>query len=212
MFWLYTTVQYRNSRSSNFFVFHTSGGISSRPAAFPFLIFVITTSRSSCVDCPSLMSSWSLITFVIGLSLTLRGFPSRFLKCSFHMCIHSFWLATFSLALEVRFLLFISFTICHTIRDCPSSNEILIPLIWLWMYSIYSFWFVFISSLCAFVSSWALVLDGFLLLHRDTVFTLSRFFLTANAFHRSLCLPLSLVGMLLLPSGRGRSSHIHHSK
>ena len=41
--------------SSNSLVFHTSGGISSSPAAFLFLIFLSTESSSSCVKCPSLM-------------------------------------------------------------------------------------------------------------------------------------------------------------
>ena len=68
--------------------FHTSRGISSRPAAFLFLISISTTS-SSCVNCLSLMTSWLLTTFVIGLSVNLGDFPSRFLKCSFHICIRS---------------------------------------------------------------------------------------------------------------------------
>ena len=41
VFWLYTVLQYRSSRSSNFLVFHTSGGISLSPAAFLFLIFFV---------------------------------------------------------------------------------------------------------------------------------------------------------------------------
>ena len=41
--------------SSNCLVFHTSGGISSSPAAFLFLIFLRTESSSSCVNGPSLM-------------------------------------------------------------------------------------------------------------------------------------------------------------
>ena len=73
--------------SSNFFVFHTSGDLSSKPVAFPFLTFVSTTSSQ--VNCPSLTSSLLLIIYVIGLSVTLGNFPSRFLKCSFHKCICS---------------------------------------------------------------------------------------------------------------------------
>ena len=79
MFWLYTRLQYRSSKSLNFLVFITSGGISSSLAAFRFLIFVSITLS------PSLMSSWLLIIFVIGLSVTLGDFPSRFLKCFFHV-------------------------------------------------------------------------------------------------------------------------------
>ena len=52
--------------SSNCLVFHTSGGISSSPAAFLFLIFLRTESSSSCVNSPSLMSNCLLIILVIG--------------------------------------------------------------------------------------------------------------------------------------------------
>ena len=52
--------------SSNFLVFHTSGGISSSPAAFLFVIFLRTESSSSCVNGPSLMSNCLLIILVIG--------------------------------------------------------------------------------------------------------------------------------------------------
>ena len=117
------------SMSSNFLVFHTSGGISSKPAAFIFLIFLSTISSSSCVNCPSLMSSGLLIIFVIGLFVTLGDFPSRFPKCFFHSCICSSWLAAFSLALAVLFLLLTSSTVCHAILDCLSSTESLILVI-----------------------------------------------------------------------------------
>ena len=175
---------------SNFLVFNISRGISSRPSAFLFLIFLRTTSSSSCVNCPSLMSSWLLMIFVICSSVTLGDFPSRFLKCCFHRYIHSSWLAVFSLALVLLFLLLTSFTVCHAIL---SSTESLTLLIWFWMYSICSFRYALFSSLCAFLSFWALALFGFLLLHRDAVFTLSHFFLTANVSHRTLF--CSLVGM-----------------
>ena len=47
VFWLYTALQYQNRKSSNFLIFHTSRGISSRLAAFLFLIFVSTSSSST---------------------------------------------------------------------------------------------------------------------------------------------------------------------
>ena len=52
-------------------VFHISGGILSRPAAFLILIFS-TTLSSSCVNFPRVMSCRLLIIFVIGLSVTLE--------------------------------------------------------------------------------------------------------------------------------------------
>ena len=75
------------------------------------------------------MSSWLLIIFMIGLSVTLEEFPRRILKCSFPIYIHSLWLAAFSFALEVFFLLLTFNTVCHAIRDCLSSTEFLILLI-----------------------------------------------------------------------------------
>ena len=188
--WLYTALLYRGSKSSNFLVFHISGSISLRSAAFLFLIFLSSTLSSSWVNCLSLMSSWLLIIFVIGLSITLGEFPRRFMKCSFPMCNRSSCLATFSLALEVLFLLLTFFTICLAIRDCITSTEFLILLIWHWMYFICSFWYALSSFLWVF-SFWALVLVGFLLLYRDAVFTLSRFFWTTNVSHWNLCLVIS---------------------
>ena len=60
--------------SSNCLVFHTSGGISSSPAAFLFLIFLSTKSSSSRVNGPSLMSNWLLIILVISSCVTFGGF------------------------------------------------------------------------------------------------------------------------------------------
>ena len=88
--------------------------------SFLFLIFVCTMSSSSWVYCPSLMFSWSLIIFLIGLSVTIGEFPSRFLKCSFHICIRSTWQAASSFALDVLFFLLTSFTVCYAITDCLS--------------------------------------------------------------------------------------------
>ena len=86
---------YRSSMSSNFFVFYTSGGISSKPAAFLFFTFLSTTSSFYCINCPRLISCGVLIVFVIGASVTLENFPSRFSKCCFHRCIRFSWLATY---------------------------------------------------------------------------------------------------------------------
>ena len=54
---------------SNFLVFHTSGDISSRPAAFLFLILFSTMVSSSCVNCPSLMPCvfvWVIVAYYGG--------------------------------------------------------------------------------------------------------------------------------------------------
>ena len=50
---------------------------------------------------------------------------------------------------------------------------------------------VCVSSVCASLSFWALAFVGFLWLHKDTIFTLSRFFLN----YLNLCLALGWVGL-----------------
>ena len=171
--------------SSNCLVFHTSGGISSCPAAFLFLIFLCADSSSSCVNCRSLISDCLQIILVIGSCVTFGGFPSIFSKFYFHSCIRSCWLVDFTLVLAVLFLLLTSFAVCHAILDCLSSTKSLILLIWFCMHSVCSFRYMLTNSFCVFLSFMALVLFGFFLLH------LARFFLTANVSHGILC----LVGM-----------------
>ena len=150
---------------------------------------------SSCVNCPSLRSNWLIIIFVIGSCVTFAGVPSKFSKCCFHRCIRSSWLVAFSLAFAVLFLLLSSFTVCYAILDCLSSTEFLILLIWYFMYSICSFRYMFTNSFCAFLSFWALILVGFLLLHLKAVFTSARFFLTADVSYWTLGWALCLIGM-----------------
>ena len=106
--------------SSNYLVFHTSGGISSTPAAFLFLIFLRTESSSTCVNGPSLMSNCLLIILVIGSCVIFGGFPISFSKCYFHGFILSCWFAAFSFALAEFFLLLTSFIVCQAILDCLS--------------------------------------------------------------------------------------------
>ena len=102
MFWLYTALQYRSSMTSNF-CFLASGGKIIKTSNFP--VFNFCSIISSYVNSPSLMSSWLLIFFLIDSSVILGDFPSRFLKCSFHKCMHSSWLAAFIFALAVFFSL-----------------------------------------------------------------------------------------------------------
>ena len=168
-------------------------GISSRPAAFLFLIFLSTKSSSYCVNSPSLMSNCLLIILVTGSCVTFGGFPSKFSKCCFHRCICSFWMVAFSLAFAELFLLFTSFIVFHAILDYLSSTESLILSIWFCMHSVCSFRYVLIHSFCAFLSFRALVLVGFFLLHLEVVFTL-------------VCILLQLL------SRYWRNSHIRHSE
>ena len=110
------------------------------------LIFSNILSSSSSVNCSCLISCWPLIIFWISWSVISGWFPSRFLKCPFHIWSFSSWLAAFSFAFEVLFLPITSFTVCHANHNCLSLNEFLILLIWPWMYSNCSFWYVFVLS------------------------------------------------------------------
>ena len=165
-FWLYTALQCWSSMSSNCLVFHTSGGISSSPAALLFLIFLRTESSSSCVNGPSLMSNCLLIILVIGSCVILGGFPSMFSKCCFHSFILSCWFAALSFALAVFFLLLTSFIVCQAILDCLSSTESLILSIWFWMYSVCSFIYMPANWYCAVFSFKAFVFVGLNSSHR----------------------------------------------
>ena len=84
------------------------------------------------------MFSWLLTISVIGSSVTLGEFSSRFLKNSFHFYILSFWLAALNFAIKVIIHLFTSFTVCHAIPDCLSSTELLILLIRPWMATLHN--------------------------------------------------------------------------
>ena len=169
VFWLYTAWHCRSGISSNCLVFHTSGGISSSPVAFRFLIFLSTESCSFWVNCPSLMSNCLQIILMIGLWVTFGGFPSKFSKCCSHNCIHSCWLVAFSFAFAVLFLLLTSCTVWHPILDCLSTIESLNVLIWFCMYCICSFRYILANLFCAFLSFRALILVEFLLLHLEAV-------------------------------------------
>ena len=169
--------------SSNCLVFHTSGGISSSPAIFLFLIFLSTESSCSRVNGRSLMYNCLIIILVIGLCVTFGEFPSRFTKCCFHSCIRSYWFVAFSLALVVLFLLFSSFIVCEAILDCLSSTESLILSIWFCMYYVCSFRYMLANSFYAFFSFRAFQFVGFLLLHLEGFFMFARFSLTANVHH-----------------------------
>ena len=147
--------------SSNCLVFHTSGGISSSPGAFLFLIFLRTESSSSWVYGPNLMSNCLLIFLVIGSCVTFGGFSSNFSKCCFHSFILSCWFATFSFALTVLSLLLTSFIVCQVILDCLSSTESLILSIWFCMYSVCSFIHMPTNWYCAVFSFRAFVFVGF---------------------------------------------------
>ena len=71
------------------------------------------------------------------------------------------------------------------------------------------FFYVYVSSFCAFLSFWALKLVGFLLFfffYREAVFTSARFSLTANISHGTLGLALCLVGLHYAAASKWASS------
>ena len=123
------------------------------------------------------------------------------------MHIRSSWLEAFSFARAVIFISFSSCFVSHADRDCLSSTEYWILLIWSCIYFLWFFRYALVSSLCAFLGFWALALVGFLLLYRDVVFT-SSFFLTTDVSQR-VWLAIILLPLLY---GHWRSSHILHSE
>ena len=153
--------------SSNCLVFHTSGGISSSPAAFLFLIFLSTDASSSWVNGPILMFNCLLIILVIGSCVTFGGFPRRFSKCCFHSFILSCWFVAFNLALAGFFLLLTSFIVYQAILDCLCSTESLILSIRFCMYSDCSLRYMLADLFCAFFSFRAFVFVGLFLLHLE---------------------------------------------
>jgi len=154
----------------NFPIFHTSSGISSRPAAFLPFSFFKTSLSSSVVKSPILMSSCLSTIFWVLFSMILGAFPRSFWGWSFHFWSLSFWLVAFSFDLEVLFLSLILFTVCHANRDCLSSTDYLILFICTWMYSIWSFLYVLVRSIWPFLRLCRLVLVGFVLLHWSAFF------------------------------------------
>ena len=166
VFWFYTALQSRSSMSSNFLVFHTS-------ATFLFLIFLRTESRSSYVNCPSLMSNLSLIIIVIASCITFGGYRSKFWKCCFHKCIRSSWLVAFSYSFRSTLpsAPFVYRLLCYPRLSNLHQVSNLIDLI-LYVFCL----FFLVNSFCAFLSFWALILVRFLLLHREAVFMSARFF------------------------------------
>ena len=133
----------------------------------------------------------------------IRGFSKQILEMFFPH-VYSFFLTSSFLFNPGGDLPFTQF-ICHAVRDCLST-EFLTVLIWPWMYSICSFWYVLISSFCAFLSFWALALVGFLLLHRDAVFSFPRL-MSPRELYVWLLVWLVCI-LLLLPYEHWRSSHL----
>ena len=152
------------------------------------------------------MSCCLVIVFVIGLSMTLGEFPSRFLKCTFHICIRSSWLAAFSLALKLLSILLTSLLSAKLFEIV----YLLLSFLFLTLNLLFLFFSVDISSLCIFFSFCELALVGFLLLHRDGIFTLSRFLLTYSVSHGTLfgfwfgryafccCFPVGVIKVFVL--------------
>ena len=126
--------------SSDFSIFHISRGTSSR--ALIFSIFSVLHQ----VLPPSTLLVWLISNSLILILKDLSFFPNRFFKCSFHFSSLYSWLAAFSLALKMIIHSLTFFTIFHVNHHCLSSSELLISLIWSWMYSNLSFWCVLVPS------------------------------------------------------------------
>ena len=119
-----------------------------------FLIFVCNASRSSCVNCPCLMSSWLFIISCDSFIRNLMGFSKQILEMFFPQMYSFFWLTAFSLTLVVLFLLFTSLTVCCFIQNCLSSTKFLILLNSSCVYFDCSFMYGLFNSLYAFLRFW----------------------------------------------------------
>ena len=110
--------------STDFFVFHTSGGISTRLAVLLRLTFSVQRQ---------VLLLWCLLGYQQFFDRFISGsyvwVSNRFLKCSFHFWSLSSRLVGFSFALAVLFLPLTLFYVCHANHDCLSSTEFLILLI-----------------------------------------------------------------------------------
>ena len=72
-----------------------------------------------------------------------KGFPANSWKILSTPEVFLLGWHFFGFVFEVLFRLFISFNVCHGVRDCLSSTEFLIRP---WIYSCCSFWYVIILS------------------------------------------------------------------
>ena len=132
--------------------------ISSRSAAFLFLIFFFNTASTySSIICPDFISSWPLIIFFvyIGLWVILGGvyLADSLNVFFFHLKSHPSWLAAH--VLSALFFLLISFNVSHSIFDFRSSTEFLILSIWPWIHGNCSFCLVLNSYFWAFLTFFA---------------------------------------------------------
>ena len=180
--------------SSNFLVFHASEGILERLAVFLLLIFVSIMSSFSSINCPSLISSWSLISFYRFIS-DFRGVSKQILEMFFHFCIF---------LLGWQFLLLLSR--CSSFHSLHLLSAMLFMIIyllprflfyWFGLECILVVLFVCVTSFWVFLSFSALSFVWFLILSKDTIFMLS-FFLATSDSHGTQHLALSLVCLLLL--------------
>ena len=143
VFLLYTALLNQSRKSSNFLVFHISCDILSRSTALLLLIFVCNRLGSSWENCPSFISSWLLIIFVRGLSVTSGKFPNTFLKSSFYIHIRSCQ-ADFSFTIEEFF---------YIINCLPYVSSFFIIdrvsyfFIRPWIYYFCSFWYVCVRNM-----------------------------------------------------------------
>ena len=127
------------------------------------------------------MSSWLLIIFSVVLWMISEGFPSKFLKCSFHFWCLSSWLV--ALVLLSRCF---SFYFLH-----------LLSVMWIMIvFFLTNFWFYWFDLECILVILFSMLVAfvGFLL-SRDAFFTSSRLSLTAIVSQWTLYLAFGLVGI-----------------
>ena len=192
VFCWYTALQNRSRKIIKFPCLPYFWGYFVEAGNFSAFNFIHTMLCFSSINCLSRMSSWQL-NFVIGLSVTLGEFPSRFLKYSFHVCIRFSWqllvlLSTSSSFGSVHLRSFMLFVIVYLQPDFLFHWSGL-ECIFVDLFGMYKL------VLCFFLCSWAFKFAGFLLLSMDSIFMSSCCFLCASDSHQNVQLSLALVGM-----------------
>ena len=135
------------------------------------------------LHCPSLMSSWQLINFVVGLFVTFQDVFKKILEMFFPYLYLFFLVGSFKFCSQgaLPFAHFIYCQPCYLWFCIFNWVSYFIDLTLNVFF--YSFWYVLVNSLFPFLSFCTLAFVGFLLLHKDTVFSLSCFFFTASVSH-----------------------------
>ena len=136
LFCLFTALHNLRSMSSNFHDFYNSGSISSRLAAFLFLVLVSITLSSPLINCQKLMSTWLRIIFWYVYQILQEGFRADFWNF---------------LSAYVVFLFSWQFLVLHSTCFSFSSLQLLSAVLIVIVYLLSNFRFYWFGLVCILV-------------------------------------------------------------